>query len=78
MSIDGMYADGSGFDTLAGTGDIGFSFVSTTLVAAYLLCAFDCATIVVNTCVGHICTDYCVVSTYVYFADASFEASAFY
>lgn len=77
VGFDGMSADGSGFDTFAGT-DVSFAFVAFAGVSPYLFGAFDGEAVVVRTGVGDIGADDGVVGTDMDLADASFEASAFY
>lgn len=77
MGFDGMCADGSGFDTFAGT-DVGFAFVAFAGVSPYLFGAFDGEAVVVRTGVGDIGADDGVIGTDMNLADASFKASAFY
>lgn len=77
MAFDNMSTDGSGFDSFSGT-DVGFAFVSPTLVGTDLFRAFDYSPLIVDTCVRNVGAYDCVICPNVYFADASFEASAFY
>ena len=77
VAFDNMGADDSRFNAFACPG-ISFALMGASSVGTNLFSTLRVPSFVVYAGIRNIGANYCIISSYTYFADASFEASAFY